>query len=185
VRRSVRRLKSGSSKSQLRRRERSELPSIKGLGNAPKLLLDTTVYIDEFQNRLPATVENLLDSASIWHSTVTECELAVLAGLLNPQHSNSRHAIEVVASSLEKRLAHRIVNPDREIWRDAGMLAGLVARLQQYGMADQRRTLNDALIFLSAAKAGLTVLTRNVAGYDLLMQLSPHGQAIFYDRNAN
>ncbi len=40
--------------------------------------------------------------------------------------------------------------------------------------------LNDALIFLSAAKAGLTVLTRNVVEYDTLMQLAPQGKAVFY-----
>lgn len=37
-----------------------------------------------------------------------------------------------------------------------------------------------ALIFLSAAKAGVTVLTRNILEFDLLMQLFPQGKAIFY-----
>jgi hypothetical protein len=40
--------------------------------------------------------------------------------------------------------------------------------------------LNDALIFLSAAKAGLAVLTRNIADYDLLAQLAGRGSVIFY-----
>jgi predicted nucleic acid-binding protein len=53
--------------------------------------------------------------------------------------------------------------------------------LQQYRRAEQRRALNDALIFLSAAKAGLAVLTRNISDFDLLMQLVPQGKAVFYE----
>jgi hypothetical protein len=66
-------------------------------------------------------------------------------------------------------------------WRDAGILAGLLARLQSYGKNEQRKALNDALIFLTAAKGGSVVLTRNVSEFDLLMQLDARGQAIFYD----
>jgi hypothetical protein len=36
------------------------------------------------------------------------------------------------------------------------------------------------LIFLSAAKAGLTVLTRNLSDFDLLLQLAPYGKVLFY-----
>jgi predicted nucleic acid-binding protein len=148
----------------------------------PKLLLDTTVYIDELQGRLPLDVEISLRATNVWHSTVTECELSALAGLLAPDHPDSARAIEQVTKTIERRPSHRIVNPDRETWREAGVIAGLLARLQQYGKAEQRRVLNDALIFLSATKAGLAVLTRNVSDYDLLMQLVPQGKAIFYVR---
>jgi len=37
------------------------------------------------------------------------------------------------------------------------------------------------LIFLTAAKNGCTVLTRNLSEFDLLMQLDPKGKVIFYD----
>jgi predicted nucleic acid-binding protein len=76
---------------------------------------------------------------------------------------------------------HRILNPDRQTWRDAGVVAGLLARLQQYGKADQRRVFNDALILLSATKAGLVVLTRNISDFDLLLQLVPWGKVLFYE----
>ena len=146
----------------------------------PKLLLDTTVYIDQLQGKLPREVELSLRASSLWHSTVTECELSALAGLLNPTRPDSARAIDEVLASIEQRPSHRILNPDRETWQEAGVLAGLLARLQQYGKADQRRALNDALILLSAAKAGLAVLTRNIADYDLLTQLAPRGSVVFY-----
>ncbi len=60
------------------------------------------------------------------------------------------------------------------------MLAGLLARLQQYGKPEQRRALNDALLLLSAEKHGCVVLTRNTSDFDLLLQLAPTSKAIFY-----
>ena len=182
VRRTLRRLRPAERRTKLEYRDRSQLPFIEQLGLVPKLMLDTTVYIDELQGRLPRDVEISLRATSVWHSTVTECELSALAGLLAPDHRDSARAIEQVTKTIERRPSHRIVNPDRETWREAGVIAGLLARLQQYGKTEQRRILNDALIFLSATKAGLAVLTRNVSDYDLLMQLVPQGRAIFYDR---
>jgi len=145
-----------------------------------QLLLDTTVYIDEMQERLPQGLDHSIHTRNVWHSSVTACEMCVLAGLLHPKHPSTTRAIQQITLSVDRRQADRTVNPDQETWIQAGVLAGLLARLQQYGKAEQRRALNDALIFLSAAKAGLTVLTRNVADYDLLMQLAPQGKAIFY-----
>lgn len=124
-------------------------------------------------------MEVSLRLTEIWHSTVTEAELTALAGLLDPAHPSTRQAVQQVLASVERRPTHRILNPDREVWREAGILAGLLARLQNYGKADQRRALNDALIFLSAAKNGCAVLTRNISDFDLLMQLAP-GKVVFY-----
>lgn len=149
----------------------------------PKLLLDTTVYIDELQGRLPRDVEISLRLAELWHSTVTEAELTTLAGLLDASNQSARQAIQQVLLSIERRPPHRVLNPDRDVWREAGILSGLLARLQGYGKAEQRRLLNDALIFLSAAKHGCSVLTRNITDFDLLMQIAPTGNAVFYDRS--
>ncbi len=67
-----------------------------------------------------------------------------------------------------------IVNPDRELWR----LAGLLARVQQYGKAEQWKGINDALIFATEAKAGLTVLTRNISDFDQMRQPAPQEQVL-------
>jgi predicted nucleic acid-binding protein len=148
----------------------------------PKLLLDTTVYIDALQGRLEEQAEIALRAGSLWHCTVTEAELAALSGLLDPLVPGTQEAVKQVAASIEQRPAHRILNPDRDVWREAGVLAGLLARLQGYGRRERRKALNDALIFLTAAKNGCAVLTRNLADFDLLMQLDSRGRAIFYQR---
>ena len=75
---------------------------------------------------------------------------------------------------------HRMISPDREIWRDAGILTGTIARLQGTPRSDRRRILNDALIFATARRHGHTVLTRNVVDFDLLQQLDPSGRVMFY-----
>jgi len=179
---SLRRLKPEKRRKGLACRDRSQLPFLKSLKPPlPKLLLDTTVYIDALQGRLPDDMEIALRTGSLWHSSVTEAELAGLAGLLDPAHPNTPSVIAQVAASIDLRPEHRILTPDRDTWREAGILAGLLARLQRYGKAEQRRALNDALIFLTAARNGCVVLTRNVADFDLLMQLDATGQAVFYD----
>jgi predicted nucleic acid-binding protein len=178
---SLRRLKPQKHLKSLKPRDRSALPFLNQVERPlPKLLLDSTVYIDELQGRLPRDIEVSLRLTEVWHSTVTEGELSALAGLLDPADRRTRQAVQQVLSSLERRPEHRIVNPDRQVWREAGVLAGLLARLQKYAKSEQRRALNDALIFLSAAKIGCVVLTRNISDFDLLMQLAP-GKAVFYD----
>lgn len=180
--RSLRRLKPEKRLKKLAYRDHSELPYLSSLKPPfPKLLLDTTVYIDALRGRLPESVEIALRAGNLWHSTVTEAELAALAGLLDPSRPETQHVIAQIAASIELRPAHRILAPDRDAWREAGILAGLLARLQQYGKRERRKTLNDALILLTAAKNGCAVLTRNVTDFDLLMQLDRKGQAIFYD----
>jgi predicted nucleic acid-binding protein len=181
-RQSLRRLKPEKHRNRLTSRDRSELRFLSNLKPPfPKLLLDTTVYIDALQGRLPEYAEIALRAGSLWHSSVTESELAALAGLLDPAHPDTAHAIAQVAASIDRRPAHRILIPDREIWREAGILAGLLARLQRYGKSERRKSLNDALIFLTAARNGCVVLTRNMSDFDLLMQLDAKGQAVFYD----
>ena len=180
---SLRRLKPERHRERLTQRDRRDLPFLAQVAPAyPKLLLDTTVYIDALQGRLEEQAEIALRAGSLWHCTVTEAELAALSGLLDPLVPGTQEAVKQVAASIEQRPAHRILNPDRDVWREAGVLAGLLARLQGYGRRERRKALNDALIFLTAAKNGCAVLTRNLADFDLLMQLDPRGRAIFYQR---
>jgi predicted nucleic acid-binding protein len=75
---------------------------------------------------------------------------------------------------------NRVLNPDRAIWREAALLTGILSRLGHARDEDRGRTMNDALIFLSALQHGCTVLSRNVRDFDLLMQLAPKGKTVFY-----
>ena len=179
---SLRRLKPEKRQKQLEYRDRSQLRFLSNLKPPfPKFLLDTTVYIDAMQGNLPEYAEIALRAGDLWHSTVTESELAALAGLLDPKHPDTASVVSQVAEAIDQRPEHRILSPNRDVWREAGILAGVLARLQHYGKNERRKSLNDALIYLTASKNGCVVLTRNVLDFDLLMQLDATGQAVFYE----
>ena len=177
----LRRLKPDKHRRQLRPRTESELEFIGTSAQPPaKLLYDTTVYIDILQGRFPEQDEAMLRAAEAWHSPVTEAELAATCGLLDPAHSQTRQIIEQVAAVIERRPSYRTITPDSEIWREAGVLSGTVARVQGYGKEQRRRVLNDALLFATGRKYGCALLTRDIRDFDFLEQLDPSGKVVFY-----
>jgi hypothetical protein len=56
----------------------------------------------------------------------------------------------------------------------------VLARTQGFQRHQRKECLNDALIFLTAAKAGLPVLTADRDQFDLIQQLAPAGQFVHY-----
>ncbi|MGA2360463.1 MAG: type II toxin-antitoxin system VapC family toxin [Terriglobales bacterium] len=181
----LRRLKPDKHRAQLTPRAESELEFIGTTSHRPaKLLYDTTVYIDVLQGRFPQRDEAMLRATEAWHSPVTEAELAATCGLLDPAHSQTSEIIEQVAAVIDRRPSYRTITPDPEIWREAGVLSGTLARTQGYGREQRRRVLNDALLFASARKYGCAVLSRNVRDFDLLQQLDPSGKVMFYKLGA-
>lgn len=122
----------------------------------------------------------MLRTADAWHSPVTEAELAVLAGSLDPAHPNTRRAIDEIAVSISQRAPHRTIVPDAVVWREAGILSGILARVQGYDKGQRRRLMNDALLYVTARRHGCTILTRNIGDFDFLQQLDPAGRVMFY-----
>jgi hypothetical protein len=92
----------------------------------------------------------------------------------------TRKIIEEIAALIDRRPVQRTVMPDQNVWREAGVLSGILARLQGYEKDERRRTLNDALLYVSARRSGCTILTRNVSDFDFLQQLDPAGRVLFY-----
>lgn len=182
----LRRLKPEKPQARLAPRAESELEFIETTTDRPrKLLYDTTVYIDILQNRFPQSGEAMLRPSEAWHSPVTEAELAAAIGLLDPAQPETRGVIEQVIAVIERRPTYRTITPDSDVWLDAGILSGILARLQGYGRDQRRRALNDALLFATARKHGCAVLTRNVGDFDFLGQLDPSGRVLFYRQKPN
>jgi predicted nucleic acid-binding protein len=177
---SLRRYKPEKRSRPLQRRPDEELNFIETSVTPGKLLYDTTVYIDILQDRFPRTGDCMLGTADAWHSPVTEAELTVLVGLLDPAHPNTRKTIDAIVVLLSRRAIHRTIIPDAIVWREAGILSGILARLQGYDNSQRRRLMNDALLYVTARRHGCTVLTRNVGDFDFLQQLDPAGRTLFY-----
>ena len=183
VQRVLRRLKPEKRLTSLARRNIRDLPFLSQAADLPsKLLYDTTVYIDILQDRFPGEGELVLRAADAWHSTVTEAELVAACGFLEPDHPETAAASKRIIEVIERRPAYRTIAPDRELWIEAGILSGLLARLQSYSRMERRRLMNDALLFATARKNGLTLLTRNVSDFDLLQQLEPSVNILFYQQ---
>jgi predicted nucleic acid-binding protein len=177
------RLKWQKRRGTLKLRPRSGLPFLGNISRPPaKLLYDTTVYIDILQGHFPADGDTVIRAVDAYHSPVTEAELIFGIGRLDPEHSATAENVAKISEVIDKRPSHRSVSPDQSIWRDAGAITAILSRLQGYSRADRQRLLNDALIFCTARKHGLTVLTRNISDFDLLQQIDPAGKVLFYER---
>ncbi len=179
--RTLRRLKPENQRQQLQPRPDAELTFLDLKSDRPRsLMYDTTVYVDILQGRFPDTGEPWLRAADAWHSTVAENELASTCGLLDPAHPGTKDVIKQITGIVNRISPYRSLAPDREVWHEAGILTGTIARIQGTPKPDRRRILNDALIFATARKYGHTVLTRNTTDFDLLHQLDPSGRVVFY-----
>ena len=144
------------------------------------LVADTNVYINDANGNLPDEVMVLLERSLLFHCSVCVAELATGVAKGVPTHSRwaatRDHYAELVAAIPDSRL----LTPDEEIWADAGLIGGTLARIQGFQPHQRKECLNDALIFLTAAKAGLPVLTSNRDEFDLIQQVAPEGRFVHY-----
>ncbi len=142
------------------------------------LLLDTNVYIGRAAGRLAPEVRDAIDRALLFHCSVALAELACGVANADPSRPGwpvmQDHYADLFASIPDSRL----VIPDAQVWTEAGIIAGTLARTQRFQPHQRKECLNDALIFLTAAKAGIPVLTANRDEFDLIQQLAPEGQFI-------
>jgi predicted nucleic acid-binding protein len=165
----------------LQRRPDSELEFLETIRVKPaKLLYDTTVYIDILRDRFPVRGEPMLRAVEAWHSPVTEAELIAGASLLEPHNPRTRAAVDKIAAVIGQRPTQRTIVPDAAVWREAGILSGILARLQGFDKGQRRRLMNGALLFVTARRHGCTLLARNLGDFDLMQQLEPVGRVLFY-----
>ena len=176
----LRRIKAGRMSGALARRHVDELPFVPDQIEAgPELMLDTSVYIDNLQGRVPRNVEDLLIARISNHSAICLAELTHLFGRLDPRHPETPSALRELRGVIEDDIPHhRLTAPSTRAFGEAGMLAGLTIRLT--GRSKDQALLNDAILYLHALERGCVVLTRNLADFDMFHQLVPTGHVLFY-----
>jgi hypothetical protein len=143
-------------------------------------LLDTSVYIDQMQDRSPQILDDLIAQRQVNHSTVVIQELMHTVSALNPSDARTAAVIDVIGKQIRAMPPHRIFAADTEVLGRAALLSGMLCRLQGYEKDRKLRALQDCVLFLQAQKLGLVVLTANIGDYDILLQLIPTGRALFY-----
>ena len=177
----LRRLRPQRVTSQLHRRRDADLPFVAGPATpGPELMLDTCVYIDVLQGRSPPEVNELLEQRIVNHSTISLSELTHLFGRLDPSHPKTSATLRELRGVIDEIPPHRLSAPSVRAAGEAGMLAGLAVRAagRDAGVA----LLNDTLLARHAQELGCALLTRNLADFDILQQLMPQAQVIFYHR---
>src|SRR5712691_1459924 len=179
--RALRRCKPEKHAAGLRTRDDTELPYVDGeqpLGSP--LLLDTCVYLHVLRGKTPQKLDDLLRARTVYHSATAIVELTHRFGARVPANDKEEAARERLATAIRRIPAHRVIAPTVAIWGEAGILAGIRARVGGFGQLANQTTLNDALLFLQALAIGAAVLTENVADYDIFRQLHPDDRALFY-----
>ncbi len=122
-------------------------------------ILDTSVYIEHWRNRLNSAT---LDK--IRHAYIVRQSAVVLSELLRGAHT--REAEALVASL--RRTSKVIWEPLAEDWWDAGRLIRKIGGAHDWDISKRREFQNDALIALTARRHGATLVTLNRCDFELL-----------------
>jgi predicted nucleic acid-binding protein len=179
----LRRLKPERRIARLKRRPDEALPFVPEMPSAGlELLLDTCVYIDILQRRAPEQVKRLLATRLSNHSGIVLAELTHLFGRLDPRDDRTASVLAEIAGVVSDMPAHRVSAHSLKALGEAGILAGLAARLSNVEPGRQQALLNDAALYLQALENGQIVLTRNIREFDWFDQLLPCNRVLFYGR---
>jgi predicted nucleic acid-binding protein len=119
------------------------------------VLLDSSVYVTALRAADDAVLalRRLAADAPVWLSAVVLEEL--YAGTSRPD----RRVVERLEYDFER--AGRILVPSLSDWTEAGKVLARLATEYGYERIGQARLTNDALIAMSAARRGITVITVN------------------------
>lgn len=144
-------------------------------------LLDTCVYLDGGKRKLPREMARLLVApAQSFHSVISVVELSYALGRLDPVDPRTRNNLAFIRDLLARIGEDRTLAPDGAAYAASGVLLGTLTRTQRLTDAERRKLLPDCLIFMTARKFGLRLLTANGADFDLLNQIIPDAKVAYY-----
>jgi predicted nucleic acid-binding protein len=98
----------------------------------PVLLLDTNVYINRAAGRLAPALCGVIDSALLFHCSVALAELALGVANADPSRAGWPALRDHYGALFAVIPATRLITPDADIWADAGVIAGTLARAQGF-----------------------------------------------------
>ena len=126
------------------------------------VLFDSSIYIAALRagDEAALTLKRLAANSPLWLSSV------VLEGLYVGVARRSRHVLERLERDFER--AKRILVPNLNDWTQTGKVLARLAARYDCGQIGQGRLTNDALIAMSAARSGITVITANARDFKRL-----------------
>src|SRR5260370_36068806 len=131
------------------------------------VLLDSSIYIAVLRagDEAALTLKRLAANSPLWLSSVVLEEL--YAGVAR----RSRHVLERLERDFGR--AKRILVPNLNDWTQTGKVLARLAARYDYEKIGQGRLTNDALIAMSAARLGITVITANARDFLRLAEFRP------------
>jgi len=131
------------------------------------VLLDSSIYITALRAGEDAVLmmRRLAPEAPVWLSAVVLEEL--YAGVTG----RGRRVVERLERDFDR--ARRILVPNLTDWAQTGKVLARLAAEYGYEEIGQARLTNDALIAMSAARQGMTVLTTNERDFARLNHFHP------------
>jgi len=128
----------------------------------PPVMFDSSIYIAALRVGHDAALElrRLARGEPIWLSSVVLEELYAGASVKN------RHIVERFERDFDR--AGRFLVPNLKDWAQAGKVLALVAAEYDFEQIGRGRLTNDALIAMSAARTGVTVITANARDFEKL-----------------
>jgi len=130
-------------------------------------LFDSSIYISALRRADPntLTLRRLGADTPLWLSAV------VLEELYAGARSRDRHVVERLERDFDR--AKRILVPNLNDWTLVGKVLARLADTYHYEQIGQGRLTNDALIAMSAARLGITVITANERDFSRLAEFRP------------
>jgi len=129
------------------------------------------------------SIVNLMASRTILHAAPALAEIAVTIGAPDPADRRTHATLIPIVEMVTRINPSRIIWPSYEVWLEAAVMAGILARTQAIPKQDRRKFLNDALLFLQAANTGAVMVSRNSRDLDLLLQFKPQASVLLYDKS--
>jgi len=131
------------------------------------VVLDTSIYITAFRTAADRSVNWRYVGAdsTIWVSAV------VLAELYAGAHSRDIKIVEQLEYDFTK--VKRIVVPNLKDWTTAGRVIAQFSSTYDYEATGKVRIMSDALLAMSAARLGITIVTANQRDFARLAALRP------------
>ena len=133
----------------------------------PPVLFDTAIYIRALRMGDDAAValRRIVTGAAVWLSSV------VLEELYAGVSARDEQVVERLERDFHR--ARRILVPNLTDWTQTGRVLALLAAKYDYEQIGKGRLTNDALIAMSAARSGITVITANPRDFNKLAEFRP------------
>jgi|SRR5580658_628777 predicted nucleic acid-binding protein len=125
-------------------------------------LFDTSIYVSALRRGDAGPAVTRFAENDMWLSAV------VLEELYAGARERDRPVVELIEGHFDKE--SRILLPDLDDWIQAGRVLSRLAAKYDYEQIGRRRLTNDALMAMSAARAGVTVVTANVRDFRRLAE---------------